>query len=77
MRKFKTTDVTTMMDFQNNDDESLPITECLCGAKFRPWDFVISIYEDNAYACPSCGEKFFFRLGVRVFRVEEENAQEM
>lgn len=68
-------DVTSLVDFQNNDDECLPITQCVCGKKFSPWSFIISIYEDGAYACPNCGRKFFFRLGIRVFQVEDDHEE--
>ena len=70
----KTKDVTSQVDFQNNDDECLPITKCVCGKEFSAWSFMISIYEDGAYACPKCGAKLFFRLGIRVFQVEDENS---
>ena len=65
-------DVTNLVDFHNNDDECLPITKCVCGAKFTPWDFFISIYDDDPYRCPLCGKKLFFRLDIRVFEVIDE-----
>ena len=67
----KTKDVTSQVDFHNNDDECLPITQCVCGEKFPAWSFVISIYEDTPKECPNCGAKLFFRLGIQVFQVEE------
>lgn len=65
------TDVTTLVDFNNPDDECLPITKCVCGEKFPTWKFVISIYSDIPKSCPKCGRKFYFRNAVRVFQVEE------
>ena len=67
----KITDVTSLVDFQNNDDELLPITKCVCGKTFSPWTFNISIYEQDPSTCDGCGRKLFFRLGIRVFEVEE------
>jgi DNA-directed RNA polymerase subunit RPC12/RpoP len=60
-------DVTSLVDFQNPDDESLPITSCVCGASFEPWHFIISIYEDSPTKCPHCGVELWFRIGVKVF----------
>lgn len=62
-------DVTDKIDFNNNDDECLPLTKCVCGAEFQAWSFIISIYPNTAYACPACGRKLFFRLSIRVFEV--------
>lgn len=64
-------DVTTLVDFENSDDEFLPLTKCVCGAKFSAWDFVLSIYADAPKSCPECGRKFYFRNAIRVFQVEE------
>lgn len=59
-------DVTGMVDFELPDDESLPITQCLCGAKFAAWDFIIGAYEDGARACPRCSRSLYFVPSVRV-----------
>ena len=66
-------DVTDLVDFQNNDDECLPITKCVCGTVFAPWQFIISIYEDSPYKCPECGRGLYFRLGIRVFEVTNDD----
>lgn len=55
------------------DDESLPITQCMCGEKFNGWaDFVLSIYREYATECPKCHRKFYFRNSIRIFQVGEE-----
>lgn len=64
-------DVTDIVDFQNPDDELLPVTKCVCGFKFDSWEFTISIYKDDPYECPDCGAKLFFRNAVRVYQVIE------
>lgn len=64
-------DVTDKVDFDNPDDECLPLTKCVCGEKFQPWEFIISIYEDAQGSCEKCGRKFFFRNAIRVYQVEE------
>ena len=62
-------DVTAQVDFQNNDDENLPLTKCVCGKKFPLWQEVLSIYPDNPWACPDCGAKLYFSVSLRVFQV--------
>ena len=65
-------DVTDQVSFDNPDDECLPITKCVCGAKFRAWsEFNISIYSDDPYPCPKCGRKLYFRNSIRVMEVKE------
>lgn len=62
-------DVTDKVSFGNNDDESLPLTKCVCGQKFDEWEFIISIYpKDEAYACPNCKRRLYFRNTIRVFQ---------
>ena len=63
------TDVTDKVDFQNPDDESLPLTRCVCGASFAPWEQIISIYGDLPWECPKCAAKLVFRNAVRIYQV--------
>lgn len=65
-------DVTHLVAFHNNDDEFLPITKCVCGARFEPWDFTISIYSDNPHRCPSCNRALFFSFSISVYEVSEQ-----
>jgi len=65
-------DVTKKVSFQNNDDEALPLTKCVCGKEFRPWDFIISIYDEDPAQCPECGAKLFFELNVNVYQIDEK-----
>ena len=67
----KNTDVTKQIRFYPPDDENLPIVKCMCGNKFREWDFVISIYNENPSECPKCGRKFFFKQEITIYQVEE------
>ncbi len=67
----KTIDVTDQVHYTWPDDESLPITKCVCGATFPAWEFTISIYADQAYQCPNCGRKLFYRNAIKVFEVQE------
>jgi DNA-directed RNA polymerase subunit RPC12/RpoP len=64
-------DITDKVEFLNPDDESLPLTKCACGVVFTPWDFDISVYEDDLTACPNCGRKMFFESNIRVFELIE------
>ena len=63
--------ITSYVEFGNNDDECLPITRCICGKKFVPWDFTISIYDDVEYIneCPNCKRKMFFRNEIQVYEI--------
>jgi len=63
--------VTDKVDFGNPDDESLPLTRCVCGASFEIWTVIISIYRDDAYECPSCKRRLYFSNCVQVFEVHE------
>lgn len=65
-------DITEFVNYDNPDDEYLPITECICGKRFAPWEFIISIYEETFNKCPECGAKLFFRNTIRVYQVVED-----
>jgi hypothetical protein len=67
-------DVTEQFDFDSSsiDGESLPILKCICGKKFDYWYFSISIYRENAYACPECGRRFYFVNEIKIYEVSNE-----
>ena len=75
MKKRINKDVTTMVDFGSPDDECLPIFKCICGKVFEEWSEVISIYEDDPWACPECMREYFFTSTVKVFQVVEESKE--
>ena len=60
-------DVTELVHFGNPDDELLPITRCVCGRAWRPWDFAIGIYPRWAKACPDCGRRLYFTNKLKVW----------
>lgn len=63
-------DVTAQVQFRTPDDESLPLTQCVCGASFVPWvEGVISVYRDPAWQCTHCQRRLYFCNGVRVYEV--------
>lgn len=62
-------DVTEKVNYGLNDDEALPLTKCVCGTTFRPWEMILSVYDDTPEACPVCGRRMFFRVSIRVFEV--------
>lgn len=68
----KLVDVSRQMDWNNPDDEHLPVTKCVCGTEFVAWNFMISIYEDSPNKCPSCGRKFFFSNSIHIYEVIDE-----
>ncbi len=61
-------DITDCVRFGNSDDESLPLTQCVCGKKFGMWHTVISIYRDDPWEC-SCGRKLYFKNSVSVYEI--------
>ena len=63
-------DVTAHVDFAANDDESLPLTKCVCEAKFWAWEEMLGVYPDHPWTCPQCGAKLYFSVGIRVFQVQ-------
>ena len=65
--------ITKEVNFENNDDESLPITKCKCGHIFEPWHFIISIYDEDPYECPECGCKMFFRNKIKIYEVKDKD----
>ena len=68
----KIIDVTQDVSFQNPDDEALPLVKCVCGHKWEPWEFIISIYQDMPEECPYCGTKYFFKNLIHVYRVDNK-----
>lgn len=68
--RWPATDVTHQVSFGEVDAESLPLTQCICGAKWQPWEGpVLSIYEQpDAATCPECHRQFFFRNSIRVYQ---------
>ena len=64
-------DVTEYVEFGSVDDESLPLTKCVCGKKFDSWHHILGIESDEEYAkeCPECGRKLFFRNSVHVYEL--------
>lgn len=65
----KLMDVTSRVDFQNPDDEALPLTKCVCGKRFDAWEFIISIYDDIPSICPNCKRKLIFSNRIHVYEV--------
>ena len=63
--------VTDRVDFENNDDECLPLTKCACGMRYESWEFIISIYRDFATRC-DCGRQLYFRNSIRVYEVIDD-----
>ena len=61
--------VTHLVEFGNSDDEYLPLTQCVCRAKFDLWDETVSIYSDDPWICPKCKAKLYFGSTVTVFEV--------
>jgi hypothetical protein len=74
MGKLEKVDVTDKVSFQNNDDEALPITTCVCGHEYDAWEFIINMYYDRpdwVRSCKHCGAKLCFSLDIRVYQLVE------
>ena len=63
-------DLSRDFDYGPIDDEFLVINRCICGAEFKPWAHVLSIYEDAPTKCPECGRMFYFRASARIYEVK-------
>jgi hypothetical protein len=63
-------DVTDQVSFYFPDDETLPLTKCVCGKIFALWEFVISMYREHPTVCPNCGCWLYFKQEIRVFEVK-------
>ncbi len=66
-------DVTASVLFGNNDDELLPITQCVCGATFGYWEFCIGVYPEHTHECPECGRKLYFSVKIKVFEKADDH----
>lgn len=64
-------DVTKQVDFADVDGEDLPLTKCVCGAKFPTWEEVLGVYDDRPWLCPSCGVNLVFSNDIRVYKLSE------
>lgn len=62
-------DVTELVEHGWIDMEDLPLTQCVCGAKFPVWTRIITIYRDWAEGCPHCGRRLYFVTSIRVYEV--------
>jgi len=67
-----TIDVTDKVNFGDVDGECIPITKCVCGESFVPWDFIISIYKDDTHTCPKCNRKLYFSMKIQVFEINDQ-----
>ncbi len=65
-------DVTDNTEFGSNDDEFLPIYKCICGRKFRPWEFILQADSESLQECPECGGKFYFKNTIQIFEFIED-----
>ena len=64
-------DVTDQVDFGGVDGEYLPLTKCVCGARFEIWEHILDISHDGS-ACPFCGRSLYFRCSIRVYERKAE-----
>ena len=64
-------DITGETRFEDNDGESLPITQCACGKKFAPWIFHVSIYKNDPNVCPACNRRIIFSNRITIWELEE------
>jgi len=65
-------DVTGKVNFSFPDDESLPITKCVCGRTFGLWNFIINMDKESPVECPECGRKLYFESEIRVYEITED-----
>lgn len=64
-----TRDVTKLVRVGPIDDENIPMTQCVCGNTYQPWEGPILNY-DSPVECPACLRKFIFQVHVKVLEVQ-------
>jgi hypothetical protein len=64
-------DITTKVQFGDNDGEVLPLSRCVCGKRFDPWTFILSVYREDPKEC-TCGRKLYFKNVISIFEVVTE-----
>lgn len=57
-------DVTAKVEIGEVDGELVPITKCLCGAKFELWTQTLGIGAE--WECPKCRRRLGVDISVRV-----------
>ena len=67
----KDQEVTSGIEYGTIDDECLPILKCVCGKRFD-FGFFISADREDAFSCPVCGRKFYFKSKVIIYEVVED-----
>lgn len=66
----KEVDVTSLVDFDWPDGESLPLTKCICGSKWSAWSGpILSVDREWTTECSECGRKFYWKFSARVLEV--------
>ena len=68
-------DITDAVQFLGNDGEYLPLTKCVCGEKFRAWDFVLEARKTHYHKCPNCKRRLYFRNSISVYEVVDDDNQ--
>ena len=63
----KTKDVTEVVEFELNDGECLPLTKCVCGCTYSPWDLILDM--GVARTMPCCGRRLYFSTSIQVSEV--------
>jgi hypothetical protein len=64
-------DITDQVEFMLPDEELLPINKCACGKEFDWWEFVVSVYREDAHECDNCGRKMYFTQKIQVWEVDD------
>jgi hypothetical protein len=64
-------DVTNQVEFGPNRGSFLPLYKCVCGIEFEPWEFRLETGCVPAKKCPGCGDRMYFEVEIKVFRIRE------
>ena len=65
-------DVTAEVRTGEIDGEMLPVTRCLCGAEWHPWEGpILHTGAENPYECPECHVKLYFTNQITVYALAE------
>ena len=59
--------------WENPDDESLPLTRCVCGTTFSAWRGpILSVYPDHPTMMPCCGRRLWWSQVIMVHEARLE-----
>lgn len=63
-------DITSQVTVYDYNDDLVSISKCVCGHRFKPWEFILWADKDNPKQCPKCNKRMYCSIQVRVYEAE-------